>query len=78
MIDCWLVGKSCPVVTMALPLEIALSTVCFHGAIVDIEEVFRGRLWGEVLSVGTQYSTKAPKCGGDFPTRLIERSIPQR
>ena len=28
---------------------------------------------GEILSVKTQISRKAPICGGDFPIRLIER-----
>jgi len=29
-----------PVVAMTLPLEVASSTVRFHGAVIDIEKVF--------------------------------------
>jgi len=32
----------------------------------------------EILSVKTQLSMKAPNCGEDFPTWLIERSISHR
>ena len=57
-------------------LDDAHLVACLLGAIVDVGEAFwRMSLEGERSSVVTQISMKAPVCGGDFSTRLIERSI---
>ena len=53
-------------------------TICFFGAISAVKEAFWGKFFvlvRESWVVGTQLSTKAPVCGGDFLSRAIEWSI---
>ena len=64
------------VVAIDLLLNITLLVICFRGAIIDMEEVFLGRVVGEeIFEFRTHISMKAPKYGTDFSTGLIERSI---
>jgi len=54
-----------PVVAMALPFEVAPLTTHFFGAMVDLEETFEESFFfwvftGEILSIRTQLSMKAP------------------
>jgi len=64
------------VVAMALPSDVAPIMIRFREAIIVLEEVFlRKDVRGEISSIGTQISMKAPICGGDFSTRLIEQSV---
>ena len=66
-------------VALALPLKVALSVVLLRGAIIGSARAFSRKVVRRViLSVGTQISMKVPKCGKDFPIRLIERSILHR
>ena len=49
----WLIagwwGGMPPVAAKALLLEFALLVIHFRGAIVNIKDIFLGRLWGESL-----------------------------
>jgi len=51
-------------VALALPLEVAPSVIRLRRVITDLEEAFEEDCGGEILSVETQISMKAPKYRG--------------
>ena len=60
-------------VAKAFPLKVAFGDSLSWS--LDMERFFEKGCGGRVLGVGAQISMKVSKCGGGFPTRLIEQLI---